>query len=238
MEIKDLENGFLERLQEIFKKKIELKLKDNRTVFLNSKKFRSGALRLILHKAFLFAPEYILLAIRDYVLFGRRKSLRVIRNFMEEYFQKRDYSRVLDKKSLRGKGNFYNLKELLLEVEKKYLGKEIENLYITFFKKPSYRKFSRITFGSYNNELRLIKINEILDNNFFPKYFVEFIVYHEMLHHIHGEKRGRDGRRSVHTREFREAERKYFHYEMAKRFEKDFFEKEFLKGKTRNLSVR
>jgi hypothetical protein len=235
MGIEKLEKVFLEKLQKIFKRKIDLELKDNRTVFLNSKKYQSGGLRLILHKAFLFAPKYILLAVKDYVLFGRRKSLKVIRSFMEGYFQKRDYSRVLDKRSLRCRGEFYDLKEILLEVEKKYLGKEFEDLFITFFKKPNYRKFSRITFGSYSSELKLIKINEILDDLFFPKYFVEFIVYHEMLHHIHGEKRGRDGRRSVHTREFREAEKKYSHYEEAKRFEKDFFEGEFLRGKTRNL---
>jgi hypothetical protein len=60
-------------------------------------------------------------------------------------------------------------------------------------------------------EEALIRIHPVLDAADVPRFFVEWIVYHEMLHEIH-DMPVVDGRRVYHTREFREAESRFEHY--------------------------
>ncbi len=62
------------------------------------------------------------------------------------------------------------------------------------------------------------RINPILDNERVPYYFIEFVVYHEMLHaHIRVQKK--NGRRSVHSKEFRDREKMFRDYEDAMAWE-------------------
>jgi len=42
-----------------------------------------------------------------------------------------------------------------------------------------------------------------------PRFFVEWIVFHELLHHVHPVTRLPDGRRCVHLPAFRDAERSF-----------------------------
>jgi predicted metal-dependent hydrolase len=65
----------------------------------------------------------------------------------------------------------------------------------------------------------MIRINPVLDIERVPPYFVEFIVYHEMLHAFLGVK-NKNGRRSVHSKEFRELEKRFSDYEKAMAWEK------------------
>ena len=53
-----------------------------------------------------------------------------------------------------------------------------------------------------------------IDSPSVPRYLVEYVVYHEMLHiKFPVERRGQ--RRIVHSREFRDAEKKFPQYEAA-----------------------
>jgi hypothetical protein len=53
-----------------------------------------------------------------------------------------------------------------------------------------------------------------------PECFVESVVFHEMLHEMHGVVEVEEGRRCVHTPEFLEDERRYTRYDEARRWEK------------------
>jgi hypothetical protein len=65
----------------------------------------------------------------------------------------------------------------------------------------------------------VIKINPILDSDRVPRYFLEFVIYHEMLHADIGIEDG-SGRRELHSREFRKREKLFRHYEKASAWEK------------------
>lgn len=71
-----------------------------------------------------------------------------------------------------------------------------------------------IRFGSYDFEQRLIRIHPALDETWVPNYFVEFVVFHELLHSIFP-PRANAARRSLHPAEFRERERKFPMYDEA-----------------------
>ena len=75
--------------------------------------------------------------------------------------------------------------------------------------------------GSYSSDSKVIRIHPALDQSRVPRYFVEWIVFHEMLHHVHRARRGPDGRRCVHTPEFLEHERRFYAFERAQRWENE-----------------
>jgi predicted SprT family Zn-dependent metalloprotease len=64
----------------------------------------------------------------------------------------------------------------------------------------------RRTLGSYCPLSGTVRINPVLDNPGVPALFLDFIVYHEMLHAAVA-IREKGGRRDVHSKEFREREK-------------------------------
>jgi hypothetical protein len=71
--------------------------------------------------------------------------------------------------------------------------------------------------GSYSYEDRLIRIHRVLDRPGVPRYVVESVVYHELLH-ADLPPVTRRGRRYFHTPEFRRRERQFRHFERADRW--------------------
>ena len=71
-----------------------------------------------------------------------------------------------------------------------------------------------IRLGVYLPGARLIRIHPALDQAFVPRFFVEFIVYHEMLHHVIPPLRV-NGRYQIHTPAFRRREQAFPAYAAA-----------------------
>jgi predicted SprT family Zn-dependent metalloprotease len=65
-----------------------------------------------------------------------------------------------------------------------------------------------IRFGAYLPEAALIRIHPALDQAFVPRLFVEFIVYHELLHHVMPPLRI-NGRYQIHSSAFRQREHQF-----------------------------
>ena len=64
-------------------------------------------------------------------------------------------------------------------------------------------------FGTIQEEDRIIRINPLLDQPFVPLWFLQYVLYHEMLHSVVPDEIGPDGRRRVHTEEFNRREREF-----------------------------
>jgi hypothetical protein len=69
-------------------------------------------------------------------------------------------------------------------------------------------------FGAYLAAARLIRIHPALDQAFVPRYFVECIVYHELLHHVIPPVYC-NGRYQIHSPAFRRRERDFPAYAEA-----------------------
>jgi hypothetical protein len=65
-----------------------------------------------------------------------------------------------------------------------------------------------VRLGYYFGPLNLLAVNKVFDSERVPRYVLEFVVYHELLHHIDAES-GRRTKRVQHTRRFREQERRF-----------------------------
>lgn len=75
------------------------------------------------------------------------------------------------------------------------------------------------TLGSYCSVKKHIKIHPILKKC--PDFFLEYVIYHEMLHHVLPPKKDCLGRRYVHHAEFKQQEKLFPDFEKAKKWEQD-----------------
>lgn len=198
---------------------ITLVINENHSIFLSVLEKKRKDLKLSLHRFFLLGTLYVCEAIIRYCIRRDKEALKVLRIFTNRYFLEVDYSHKIDPKKLQAKGIHYDLKLIYDQINEKYFQNEL-SLTITWFKKPRYRSFRHLTFGSYNKPLKLIRINKILDDPKVPSYFLEFITYHEMLHHICPSRMDKKGRSTVHTKEFKEKERLFSEYQKAIDWEK------------------
>ena len=73
---------------------------------------------------------------------------------------------------------------------------------------------SRTLLGHHDPAHRTITISRWFDSESVPRYLVEYLIFHEMLH-IKYPTGHNGGRRVVHSPAFREAEKKFPHYEEA-----------------------
>lgn len=124
--------------------------------------------------------------------------------------------KVLDNKRAKGrkvittaKGEFYDLNEIFAHLNQIYFDGKIPAPTLTW----SARKTFRIL-GHHDAAHETIVISKSLDDAKTPKYVVEFIVFHEMLHIFHPTQY-RDGRRYNHTPQFRRDERKFAYFKEA-----------------------
>ena len=120
------------------------------------------------------------------------------------------------KRFLPPRGRWHNLEEIFQQLNRKLFKGELSTAGLGW----SLRK-SRSVLGHYDAGHRMIVINRALDSPAAPACLVEYLVFHEMLHiRFPVERNGH--RRVVHSREFREEERRFPRYEEARKSLKHF----------------
>lgn len=194
---------------------VSLVLTDNSTSMLSAR-VKDGTLYVRLHRMFLNSDNRVIDEIISF-LKNRRGAMPLFRNFIREnreHLREKKPKRVAQKTE----GRYHDLKELFDEVNEQYFDCSIDAM-ITWGSKCSRYAVRKRTLGSYSSGPNIIRINPVLDKRTVPRYFIAFVVYHEMLHAAMGtEKRG--GRRIVHSREFKKREKLFRDYEIALRWEK------------------
>jgi len=68
--------------------------------------------------------------------------------------------------------------------------------------------------GYYFGPLKLLAANRVLDQDTVPRYVLEFVIYHELLHHMRAGD-GRAVRRVHHTKDFKAQEQAFTHFDDA-----------------------
>src|SRR5690606_8035322 len=115
------------------------------------------------------------------------------------------------------------LAEIFDHLNERYFGNGIDASITWGQRNGKPRRRNSIKMGSYSVEDKLIRIHRSLDRAFVPRFFVEWIVYHEMLHQVH-EIKVVNGRRQFHSREFLEDEAAFEHYAAARAWERENLE--------------
>lgn len=219
----------LESLRKLSKKKnLELVINENRSTMLSIHP-KTG--KLSLHKMFLDAPEPVIAAVAHYVRGTRRDAYGhklTLRAYIQDNLARFDHSHRLDRSKLVQKGRVYDLQPLYEQINRAYFSDALK-LELTWYGVWGRNNRSRVTFGQYVDNLRLIKIHRILDDPFFPLFFVRFILYHEMLHAVIPGQVDQSGRYCMHGKAFKERERLFADYAEARAWEKQH-KHHFFKG--------
>ncbi|MDF1660519.1 MAG: hypothetical protein P1V97_02020 [Planctomycetota bacterium] len=216
---------FKRSLEKSSGRRIELTMTHNHRSMLRSIPLQSGRILVRAHNMFLYAPPTMVSLVGRYIA----NPLDRIASHAVDFFISGELDRIDAVKKTtrqqvpkRTRGRHFNLREIFQSLNEDEFEGQIQ-AGITWSKgKRLAKRSTTILFGSFtpgnDEDPGLIRIHPALDQEFVPKEFVEFVVFHEMIHVVIP-VRLRDGRRVVHPPEFRERERKFRHYEFATKWE-------------------
>lgn len=210
---------FQQQVEDLSGVKLKLKINDNRSTML-SVRWEPDCTKVSLHRMFLQAPQNVMQSLACYIRQEQKMISRDIKAFIEDSLKKLDYSHTLDKSKLYIQGNIFNLKDLYDELNDEYFNGKLK-LFITWFGKPSQRNKSRVTFGLYHDQLKLIKINRLLDSPTVPRYVISYVIFHEMMHYVCPSYVDEKGLHRVHNKEFKTKEARYKHFDLAQKWIKE-----------------
>jgi len=172
------------------------------------------------------APRLVLEALAEILLCKvyRRRASREARECYLAYVLSPAIRRRIEqarrqrsaKRLLPARGRCHNLEEIFQRLNQQFFHGELPLTRLGWSLKNS-----RSILGHYDAGHGMIVINRALDSPTAPGHLVEYLVFHEMLHmRFPVERNGH--RRVVHSREFRETEKEFPHFDEARKSLKHF----------------
>jgi hypothetical protein len=169
---------------------------------------------ILINEGFIDAPDDVFAALMRYTLgMGGQGDL----DSAKQYAASPDYAEVQmalaaatpTDVSTTAEGVCYDLRDAFARVNKAYFAGKQSMPHLVWSETHTYRKF-----GHYDKTRDLVMVSTTLDAPDIPAYVVDFVVYHELLHRELGVRRV-NGRRRIHTPEFRQRERRFRKYDKA-----------------------
>jgi hypothetical protein len=213
---------------------VVLSITDNRCSII-SHATRRGAVHARIHFMFLDAPPRVVTALVRYLTSDDREASQIVGHYIEANGARlaRRRPRAIP---IHAKGKTHDLLDIFQDLNEKYFDGGCHAL-ITWGRRTKQKRGvprRAIKLGSYTSLERLIRIHPVLDKPWVPRYFVAYVVYHEMLHHMIPAARGTFrasssnladangsiAKRVLHPPEFLEREQWFRKYERAIEWEK------------------
>ncbi|HMD84287.1 MAG TPA: SprT-like domain-containing protein [Terriglobia bacterium] len=180
---------------------------------------RNGAVRARVSDLLAEASPLVLEALAEILLariFHRRPSREARECYLAYTFRPAIRSRIDAARRERGskrllppRGRHHDLEEIFHALNHRFFRGQIPPSRLGWS-----HNSSRRVLGHYDSGHGTIIVSRKLDSLLVPRYVVEYVVFHEMLHiRFPVERRGH--RRVVHSREFRAAEKEFPKYESA-----------------------
>ncbi|MCP4605211.1 MAG: hypothetical protein GY847_32625 [Proteobacteria bacterium] len=201
---------------------VDVVFTNNRSTMVSFKR-GGGRLMVRLHRMFRHADHDVLDSLALYL--GKRDSAssKILDRFIANYKEEISSTGINKRVSVRPEGRHHDLSLVLKRVNQTYFDGKVD-VKIGWGREPVRRRRRRgrtvsRALAMYSFDDRTIKVSPILDSKDVPDYVLDWIVYHEMLHHVLPvEKSG--GKRQYHTQKFKVLERAFIRYEDAKSWEK------------------
>jgi hypothetical protein len=206
------------RLSSLLREPVEVEITDNAWTMVSYRRVQ-GRLRFRLHHMFAHAQDPVMRALAGFTGRNRRAHGRAIDEYVR---QNRELIRPLAPRTqtpLSPHGRVHDLAEIYASLNARQFGGRI-HARIGWGRRSSSGRRRSIKMGVYFHDQRLIRIHPALDDVRVPRFFVEMVVFHEMLHQVHPPAVDDEGRRIVHGAEFRAAERRFPGYQRARAWEK------------------
>jgi len=114
--------------------------------------------------------------------------------------------------SFEPRGNARDLRDVFDYVNSFYFASRLQDPILAWATESPRRRL-----GFYFQPLNLLAANRALDSAAVPRYVLEFVVFHELLHHVSAGN-GCAARRVHHTLEFKKQEKTFSHFDDAERW--------------------
>ena len=206
------------RLASLLREPVEVELTDNAWTMVSYRRVQ-GRLRFRLHHMFAAAHEPVMRALAGFTGRNRRAHGRAIDEYVR---QNRELIRPAAPRTeppLSPRGRIHDLAEIYAALNSLYFESSVRARIGWGRRSPAGRRRS-IKMGVYFHDQKVIRIHPALDDGRVPRYFVEMVVFHEMLHQVFPPAFDGTGRRIVHGPDFRAAERRYPGFQRARVWEK------------------
>lgn len=197
---------------------VRLSVTDNRSTMVSFRR-APGSLRLRLHHMFLDAPTRVVNAVADYAGRGQRRAGMVLDDYIRDLQPLIRRERHRRESELNPRGRCFDLQDIFTRMNEAHFQGSIQAR-IGWARMSGKRRRKSIRLGVYDHQAREIRVHPALDRPEVPTYFVEYIVFHEMLHQLFPSSNG-PGRKVHHPRAFRDRERTFPLYAAALRWEKE-----------------
>lgn len=209
-----------QRLSDLLREPVELMVTDNRRTMISSR-HREGLWHVRLHHMFIDADEPTVRALARYIARNDRRAGAHLDTFIRDNEHRiRKGRRPVVR--VHTQGRHHDLGAIFDALNEQHFTGRVTGVRVTWGRRPpaSSRKRRRsIRLGTYVAEDKLIRIHPFLDQEWVPRYFVAYVVFHEMLHHVVPAPI-RNGRQCFHSPEFRALERAYPDYDRALAWER------------------
>jgi predicted SprT family Zn-dependent metalloprotease len=166
-----------------------------------------GRPRLRLSHAFLNAPETVIGALGQYLQTRSRASWKIVCDFVAS---REPEPGAVHPVTVQAKGRVFDLAVIRDRINLQYF-KGALDCRIGWAKPGRRRRLARtrtLRYGTYNKALNLIRINPVLDDERVPAEFMDYIVFHELLHAAVPSQRG-GSRWTHHHTSYRKLESQY-----------------------------
>ncbi|MBA3459267.1 MAG: hypothetical protein H0T46_04855 [Deltaproteobacteria bacterium] len=221
-EVTDAQDSLERRIRaHMTKGRVQVTLTDNRYTMISVRRIsKEKRYEVRLHHMFADADPVITRALAHYIAENDADASRVLGDFIDANSDHvRGRSRRAPAQVIFTAGENHDLRQIYDELNVRYFEGKIEAAITWGARTGRVRRRNSIKMGSYSVEDRLIRIHRSLDRSFVPRFFVEWIVFHEMLHQVH-DIRVKNGRREFHSKEFLADEAQFEHYEQARSWER------------------
>lgn len=200
---------------------VTVTLTDNRYTMISVRRIaKEKRYEVRLHHMFVDADPVITRALARYIADNDATASRVLGDFIDANADHvRGRSRRAPTQVILTAGEHHDLREIYDELNARYFDNRIDAAITWGPRTGRPRRRNSIKMGSYSVEDRLIRIHRSLDRAFVPRFFVAWIVFHEMLHQVH-DIRVKNGRREFHSKEFLADEAQFEHYDEARIWER------------------
>lgn len=196
--------------------KVLLTVHDNRSTMISFRR-QPPLLKIRAHHMFLDAPPSVVKSIADYAGRGKTSAGAELDDYIAAQ-QKRIRALPTRPALLESRGDCFDLQDIFDSVNAAHFGDCVQAR-IGWGRNTGKRRRKSIRLGVYDHKAKEIRIHPALDRPDVPRFFVEFIVFHEMLHQLFPSDRD-TGRHVHHPRAFRDRERSFPKYAAAITWEK------------------
>jgi hypothetical protein len=221
-EILDAQDSLERRIRaHLSKGRVQVTLTDNRYTMISVRRVtKERRYEVRLHHMFADADPLITRALARYIADNDAEASRVLGDFIDDNSgHVKGRARRAPTSVIFTAGEFHDLRHIYDELNARYFDNKIEAAITWGARTGKARRRNSIKMGSYSVEDRLIRIHRSLDREFVPRFFVAWIVFHEMLHQVH-DIRVKNGRREFHSKEFMADEAQFAQYEEARSWER------------------